>query len=196
MIRAGFRIFIAGGALGFNYWAACAVLDQQQHLILALPFPGHDSRWNDRSRTDLAAFIQRTHAAGIVLQLTDELLAQLRPFMEELDITTTLHSEWANVEVYEHGQFALYAKVEQHRQRLTMRGEVYDALTRRVSGALDYDVRWQPNEYESEGFIERVRPLELIGRNQEQAGCLQCGARVFANRTEVVCACGQAVSLI
>ena len=28
-IRAGFRTFIPGGALGFDYWAACAVLDQQ-----------------------------------------------------------------------------------------------------------------------------------------------------------------------
>jgi hypothetical protein len=69
----------------------------------------------------------------IVLQLTDELLAQLRPFMEGLDITTTLHSEWAYQEVYEHGQFTGYAKVEQHRQRLTMRGDVYDALTARVN---------------------------------------------------------------
>jgi hypothetical protein len=132
----------------------------------------------------------------IVLQLTDELLTQLRPFMEGLDITTTLHSEWAYQEVYEHGLFAGYAKVEQHRQRLTMRGEVYDALIERVNGALDYDVRWQPNEYESEGFVERVRPLELIGGNQEQAGCPQCRACLLANRTEVTCACGQALSLI
>jgi uncharacterized phage-like protein YoqJ len=63
-IRAGFRIFIAGGALGFDYWAACTVFDHQQHLILALPFAGHDSRWNDQSRKELAALIHRTHAAG------------------------------------------------------------------------------------------------------------------------------------
>lgn len=63
-IRAGFSTFIAGGALGFDYWAACAVLDQQQQLILALPFAGHDQRWNDHSRTELAALIRRTHAAG------------------------------------------------------------------------------------------------------------------------------------
>jgi uncharacterized phage-like protein YoqJ len=63
-IRAGFRTFIAGGALGFDYWAACAVLDQQQQLILALPFAGHDQRWNDQSRIELAALIQRTHTAG------------------------------------------------------------------------------------------------------------------------------------
>jgi hypothetical protein len=132
----------------------------------------------------------------IVLQLTDELLTQLRPFMTGLDITATPHGEWANVEVYEHGQFAGYAKVEQYKQRLTMRGEVYDALIERVGGALDYGVRWQPNEYESDGFVERVRPLELIGSSHTQEGCPRCGAQILARATEVVCACGQALSLI
>jgi len=131
----------------------------------------------------------------IVLQLTDELLTQLQPFMAELDITTTPHREWVYQEVYAQGHFAGYEPVEQRRQQLTMRGEVYDALTERVNGALDYDVRWQPNEYEPDGFIERFRPLELTNGNHAQAGCPTCGARVFANRTEVVCACGQAVSL-
>jgi hypothetical protein len=132
----------------------------------------------------------------IVLQLTDELLTQLRPYTLGLDITLTLHSEWANVEVYEHGLFVGYENVEQYRQRLTMRGEVYDALTERVDGTLDYDRRWQPNEYESEGFVERVRPLELIGSSHAQEGCPNCGAQILARATEVVCACGQAVSLI
>jgi hypothetical protein len=137
---------------------------------------------------------QATHV--IVLQLTDELIKELRPFMEGLDITLTLHSEWVYQEIYEHGLFAGYEKVDQYKQRLTMRGEIYDALIERVGGALDYDVRWQPNEYEPEGFVERVRPLELTNGNQEQAGCPQCGARLRANRTEVTCACGQALSLI
>ena len=106
----------------------------------------------------------------IVLQLTDELLAQLQPFMVGQDITATLHSEWAEQEVYEQGQFAGYEKVEQRRQRLTMRGEVYEALTERVGGALDYDVHWRPNAYEPEGFVERVRPLELINGNDAQGG--------------------------
>jgi hypothetical protein len=132
----------------------------------------------------------------IVLQLTDELLTQLQPFMAELDITATSHSEWAYQEVYEQGHFAGYEPVEQRRQRLTMRGEVYDALIARVNGVLDYDVRWQPNEYESDGFVERVRPLELTNSSHAQEGCLQCGAHILANRTEVVCVCGQAVSLI
>jgi hypothetical protein len=132
----------------------------------------------------------------IVLQLTDELLTQLGPFMAGLDITTTLHSEWAYQEVYAHGRFAGYTKVEHRRQRLMMDGVVYDALAERVGGALDYDVRWQPNEYEPDGFVERVRPLELTNGSQAQAGCPQCGARVLANRMEVVCACGQAVVLV
>jgi len=132
----------------------------------------------------------------IVLQLSDELLAQLQPFMAGLDITATMHSEWGYQELYEQGQFAGYEKVEYRRQRLTMRGEVYDALAVRVGDALDYDVRWQPNEYESEGFVERVRPLELTNGILAPAPCPQCGSQLLANRAEVMCACGQAVALI
>jgi hypothetical protein len=102
--------------------------------------------------------ITETQTRVIVLQLTDEMLTQLQPFMAGLDITTTPHREWAYLEIYEQGQFAGYTKVEQHRQRLTMRGEVYDALIARVNGALDYDVRWQPNEDEPDGFVERAGP--------------------------------------
>jgi hypothetical protein len=50
-------------------------------------------------------------------------------------------------------------------QLLSIGGEVYDALTERVNGALDYDVRWQPNEYEPDGFVEQVRPP---GTHQQQ----------------------------
>ena len=137
-----------------------------------------------------------TQTRVIVLQLTDEMLTQLRPFMEGLDITLTLHSEWAYQEIYEQGQFAFYEKVELHRQRLTMRGEIYDALIARVNGALDYDRRWQPNEYEPDGFVERVCPLELTNSSHTQEGCPTCGAQILTNRTEVVCACGQPVFLI
>jgi len=140
--------------------------------------------------------ITETQPHMIVLHLTDALLTQLQPFMAGLDITTTSHREWADQEVYAHGHVAGYANVEQRTQRLTMRGEVYAALAARVGGALDYDVRWQPNEYEPDGFVERVRPLDLIGGTHVQADCLQCGARVLANRAEVACACGQAVTLI
>jgi hypothetical protein len=121
--------------------------------------------------------ITETQPYVIVLQLTDELLAQRQPFMAGLDITVTTH------------------KVQQYRQRLTMRGDVYAALAERVGTALDYDVRWQPNEYEPDGFVERVRPLELTNGILVAAGCPQCGAQLLANRAEVACACGQAVAL-
>ena len=81
--------------------------------------------------------ITETQTRVIVLQLSDELVAQLQPFMAGLDVIIT------------------------SMQRLTMRAEVYEALAERVGSALDYDVRWQPNEYEPDGFVERVRPLEL-----------------------------------
>ena len=118
--------------------------------------------------------ITETQTHIIVLQLTDALLAQLQPFLAGLDIT---------------------AARRHTTQRLTMRGEVYEALAERVGSALDYDVRWQPNEYEPDGFVERVRPLELIGGILAPADCPQCGHAVLANRAEVACACGQAVAL-
>ena len=85
---------------------------------------------------------------------------------------------------------------EQRCQGLTMRGDVYAALVDRVGTALDYDVRWQPNEYEPDGFVERVRPLELTDGVLVTSGCSQCGVQLLANRAEVVCACGQLVLLI
>jgi hypothetical protein len=114
--------------------------------------------------------ITETQNCLIILQLDDELFAQLRPFLAGLDIAVAA-------------------------QRLTMRADVYEALVERVGSALDYDVRWQPNEYEREGFVERVRPLELSYGILATASCLQCRAQLLANRAEVVCACGQAVSL-
>jgi hypothetical protein len=157
---------------------------------------GH--RQQDNRRTNGSkehTMITETQTRVIVLQLTDEMLTQLGPFMEGLDITLTPHSEWANVEVYEQGRFAGYAKVEQCKQRLTMRGEVYDALIARVGDALDYEVRWQPNEYEPDGFVERVCPLQLTNSSHAQEGCPTCGAQILANRAEMVCACGQPVNL-
>jgi hypothetical protein len=77
-----------------------------------------------------------------------------------------------------------------------MCGEVYAVLVARGGGALDYDVRWQPNEYEPDGFVERVRPLELTNGVLMPAGCPECGAQLLANRAQVACACCQAVALI
>jgi hypothetical protein len=126
--------------------------------------------------------ITETQPRIIVLHLTDELLAQLQPFLAGLDITATAHGAGA------------YQKVAQHQQRLSMSSEVYELLVERVGGALDYEVRWQPNEYEPDGFVERVRPLELMGGILAPAGCPQCGAQILANRAEGACACGQAAS--
>jgi len=126
-----------------------------------------------------------TQTRVIVLQLTDELLAQLRPFMAGLDIAIAPRNKGASQEVF--------ALVE---QRLIMRVEVYVALAERVGSALDYDVRWQPNEYEPDGFVERVRPLELMGGILVSAGCPQCGAQLLGNRVQVACVCGQTVALI
>ncbi len=128
--------------------------------------------------------ITETQTHIIVLQLTDELLAQLQPFLVGLNITVTTHGEGA------------YQKIESRRQRLIMRGDVYEVLTERVGSALDYDVRWQPNEYEPDGFVERVRPLELMGGIRAPAFCPQCGGQILANRAEVACACGQTDALI
>ncbi len=117
-----------------------------------------------------------TQPRMIVLQLTDELLAQLQPFLAGLE--TTAHN------------------VNRSTQRLTMRAEVYEALAERVGDALDYDVRWQPNEYEPEGFVERVRPLELTIRILVPASCPQCRAPLLANSAEIACSCGKLVVLI
>ena len=81
--------------------------------------------------------IAETQTTLIVLQLDNKLHAQLQPFLAGLDITAT----------------ATHC--------LTMRSEVYEALIKRVGSALDYEIRWQPNEYEPDGFVERVCPLEL-----------------------------------
>ena len=124
--------------------------------------------------------ITETQTCIIVLQLTDELLAHLHPFMAGLGIHVTPHS----------------TRGEQHELRLAMRAEVYEALIERVGSALDYDVRWQPNEYESDGFVERVRPLELTNGVLAPADCPHCGAQILANRAEVACMCGQVVAFI
>lgn len=52
-----------------------------------------------------------------------------------------------------------------------MRGEVYAVLAEHVDGALDYVIRWQPNEYEPDRFVERVRPLELTNGVLMPADC-------------------------
>ena len=98
-----------------------------------------------------------TQTSVIVLQLSDALLAQLHPFMAGLGIIVTPHSA-------------------QRQLCLSMPAATYAALVERVGDALDYDVRWRPNEDEPDGFVERVRPLELINRTQVGGACGQEGA--------------------
>jgi hypothetical protein len=132
----------------------------------------------------------------IVLQLTNALLAQLRPFMTDLAISATPHSHLDDQEISAQSHVACDASVEQGTQQLTMRGEVYDALVARVGDALDYDVRWQPNEHEPDGFVERVRPLELMGGSDVPADCPQSGALLLDNRAAMMSACSQTFPLI
>jgi hypothetical protein len=128
--------------------------------------------------------ITETQIPVIVLQLTDELLAQLQPFLSGLDIIATAHRAGADQQV-------VY-----HQQCLSMSIAVYEALAARVGSALDYDVRWLPNEYAPDGFVGRVRPLELTNGILMPASCPQCGMLLIANRAEVACVCGQVISLI
>ncbi len=122
--------------------------------------------------------IIETQTTIIVLQFIDEQLVQLHPFMAGLGISVSP-----------------YAACSGHHLRLTMRAEAYEALVERVGTALDYDIRWQPNEYEPDGFVERVRPLEITNGILVASSCPLCGAQLLANRAEVACACGQVVTL-
>jgi hypothetical protein len=115
----------------------------------------------------------------VVLHLTDALLTQLRPFTVGLAVAATPRR----------------TPTEQAIQQLTMPGAVYDALVERVGGALDYDLRWRPDQDEPEGFVERVQPLALTDGTLTQSGCSACGTRVLANCLEVQCVCGQALCL-
>lgn len=56
----GVRVFYVGGSLGVDQWAGEILLDLKKQepykdiqLIVALPFEGHDERWDERSRRRL-----------------------------------------------------------------------------------------------------------------------------------------------
>jgi len=80
--------------------------------------------------------ITETQTTIIVLQLSDELFVQLHPFL------TTGHYR--------------------HYTALTMGAEASETLVERVSSTLDYDVRWQPNAYEPNGFSVCGRLFVLL----------------------------------
>lgn len=57
----GGRKFLVGGALGVGLWSGEILIRLKEqpeyselHLILAIPFEGHDADWGDRSRKRLA----------------------------------------------------------------------------------------------------------------------------------------------
>lgn len=61
----GVRRFLVGGALGVDQWSGEILLKLQlEHeyrdieLVVVLPYPGHDERWDERSRKRLAFLIQ------------------------------------------------------------------------------------------------------------------------------------------
>jgi hypothetical protein len=56
--------------------------------------------------------MSETEECVVILQLDDELLARLRPFLKGLDITITLHREWVYQALSEQGQFVGYKPLE------------------------------------------------------------------------------------
>lgn len=72
----GVRRFLVGGALGVDMWSGEILLDLQKQpeygdieLIIVLPHPGHDVRWDERSKKRMAFL--RQHCAECVTIGTD-----------------------------------------------------------------------------------------------------------------------------
>lgn len=63
----GVRRFLVGGTLGVDQWAGEIILrlkEQPEYsdieLVVVLPYPGHDERWDTRSRERLAFLIRHS----------------------------------------------------------------------------------------------------------------------------------------
>ena len=63
----GVRGFLVGGALGVDQWSGEILLRMKLEpeyrdieLVVVLPYPGHDERWDKRSRTRLAFLIEHS----------------------------------------------------------------------------------------------------------------------------------------
>ena len=63
----GVRRFLVGGALGVDQWSGEILLrmklEPEYHdieLVVVLPYPGHDERWDERSRKRLAFLIEHS----------------------------------------------------------------------------------------------------------------------------------------
>lgn len=65
--KRGVRRFYIGGAIGVNLWAGELLLKLKEEpgyedleLVVILPFPGHDAKWDVRSRKRLEYLIQHS----------------------------------------------------------------------------------------------------------------------------------------
>ena len=63
----GVRRFLVGGALGVDQWSGEILLRMKLEpeyrdieLVVVLPYPGHDERWDERSRKRLAFLIEHS----------------------------------------------------------------------------------------------------------------------------------------
>ncbi len=63
----GVRRFLVGGALGVDQWSGEILLKLKLEpeysdieLVVVLPYPGHDERWDERSRKRLAFLIEHS----------------------------------------------------------------------------------------------------------------------------------------
>ena len=72
----GARRFLVGGALGVDMWSGEILLKLKEQpeyrdieLVIALPHPGHDERWDERSKKRMAFL--RQHCAECVTIGTD-----------------------------------------------------------------------------------------------------------------------------
>jgi len=61
----GVRRFLVGGSLGVDMWSGEILLDLQKQpeysdieLVIVLPYPGHDARWDERSKQRMAFLLK------------------------------------------------------------------------------------------------------------------------------------------
>ena len=67
LYKRGIRRFLVGGALGVDMWSGEILLKlklepeyKDIELVVVLPYPGHDERWDERSRKRLAFLIKHS----------------------------------------------------------------------------------------------------------------------------------------
>lgn len=67
LYKKGVRRFLVGGALGVDMWSGEILLKlklepeyKDIELIVVMPYPGHDERWDNRSKKRLAFLIEHS----------------------------------------------------------------------------------------------------------------------------------------